>query len=333
MILKPFKRTGPVTVFLIIVVLLSAWSGTFIRSGSQMNLYFDIDPMPFYGLVSSLTGTHPLPCIILAMILVAVMAFLMVNLNTSLFFINERTFLPALFYVMLTALFPQYQVLNPALFGALFLIVAIRRIIEAYRVQGTAYSFFDAGLLIAAGSLFYANLLWFGIVTIIGILLLRTINPREILLSFLGIGTPYILTYAVYYIMGRDPNDFLSLINYNLFGKDSAFALIPPGVAALIFTALLMLISLAYLFAHIGSKKIQSRKIFTILLWILVISFACFFAVPSVSVEMIFVGAIPASYLLTHYFVFTKRKVISEVLFGLFFILILSIQIWNVFRV
>lgn len=332
MILKSFKRTGPGTIFLIIMVFLIMWSGTFMVANSRMTLYFDIDPMPFYGIISSLTGTHPMPGIILAMLLTALMAFLMVSLNTSLFFINERTFLPALFYVLLTGLFPQYQILNPSIFAAVFLMIAIKRVMEAYRVQGIAYSFYDAGLLIGLGSLFYANIIWFGVVTIIGILLLRTINAREILLSILGIATPYLLGAGLYYALGKSPDDLMSLFRYNLFGKDTVFALIPPGVAALIFTSLLVLMSLLQLFAMLGSKKIQSRKIFSILIWTLVISVIVFLAIPSVSVEMIYIGAIPVSYLLTHYFIFMKRKVIPEVFFILFFLLILSIQFWYIFR-
>ncbi|HLP71868.1 MAG TPA: DUF6427 family protein [Bacteroidales bacterium] len=332
MILKSFKRTDPGTIFMIIMVFMIMWSGTFMVANSRMNLYFDIDPMPLYGILSTLTGTHPLPGIILAMVLTGLMSFLVVSLNTSLFFINERTFLPALFYIMLTGLFPQYQVLNPAIFGAVFLMIAIKRIMDSYRVQGIAYSLYDAGLLIGTGSLFYSNLIWFGIITIIGILLLRTINIREIILSILGIATPFVLGAGLYYAIGRSSVDFFTLINYNLFGKDTAFAFIPPGIAALTFTSLLVLAALLQLFAMLGSKKIQSRKIFSLLIWVLVISVIVFLSVPSVSVEMIYIAAIPACYLLTHYFIFMRRKTIPEVLFILFFLLILSIQFWYAFK-
>lgn len=332
MILKSFKRTDPGTIFLIIMAFFIMWSGTLMVANSRMSLYFDLDPMPFYGFLASLTGTHPMPGIILAMILTGLMAFLVVSLNTSLFFINERTFLPALFYIMLTGLFPQYQVLNPSLLAAVFLMIAVKRVIDAYRVQGIAYTFYDAGLLIGIGSLFYANLIWFGIVTLIGILLLRTVNAREILLSILGVATPFVLGTGIYYAIGKPPQAFISLLGYNLFGKHTAFALIPPGIAALIFTSLLVLAALIQLFAMLGSKKIQSRKVFSILIWVLIVSVLVFLIVPSASVEMIYIGAIPVSYLLTHYFIFLKRKVLPEVLFILFFLLILSIQFWYIVK-
>src|SRR5512145_2881737 len=121
MLLKQFKRTGPFTIFLIVVVMLVTWAGPIVRVKKSLSLYFDLEPMPLYGIVSSIFGTHPVPGILFSILMVSIMAFLMVNMNTTLFFINERTFLPALFYILITGLFPLYQVINPAVFGAVFL--------------------------------------------------------------------------------------------------------------------------------------------------------------------------------------------------------------------
>jgi hypothetical protein len=329
MLLKQFKRTGPLTVFLIIVVLILLWIGAFLKVKEGFSLYFDLDPMPLYGIISGLTGTHPVPGLILSFILLSVMIFLMVNLNTVLFFINERTFLPALFYVLLSGLIPQYQLLNPAIISALFLMMAIKRIMESYRVQGTAYSFFDAGILISVGSLFYINLIWFGLITFIGILLLRPFNFKEILLSLIGLMTPFIFTEAIYYVLGHDPFDFLNIIVYNMFEKADAFAFSPFTIAGIAFTGLLMLMAIAQLFMVLGTKKIQSRKIFSVLLWIFLISVAVYFLIPAVSIEMIWITAIPVSYYLSHYMIFVRRKVFAEVLFDILLLLVIVVQLWD----
>lgn len=328
MLLRQFKRTGPLTISLIVMLLLFMWTGPVISMKNRFALYFDIDSMPLYELVSSLTGTHPVTGILFSVFLVSAMAFLMVNLNTSLFFINERTFLPALFYILTGGLFPEYQILNPAIFGAVFLMLAIKRIMESYRIQGTAYNFFDAGLLIGTGSLFYANLVWFGILTIVGISLLRTGNVKEIILSLLGLVTPFILTLGLYYVFGNYPYDFIYLFDYNLFGRHAEYAFNPLIVMAIMTTGVLAFLAAAHLFMYIGTKKIQSRKTFLLLLWVLIISVGIFLLVPSVSVEIIWIAAIPVSYFLTHYFIFMKRKLVPEIFFTLFFVLILFLQVW-----
>jgi hypothetical protein len=254
------------------------------------------------------------------------MAFLMVNLNTTLFFINERTFLPALIYIMLSGLLPQYQLLNPAVFAAVFLMLAIRKIMDSYRIQGIAYNLFDAGILIGTGSLFYANLLWFGLIIIIGIALLRTGNAREIFLSVLGLATPFLITEALYYVSGKGAGYFIDLIAYNLFGKQAEFAFSPVIIAAVLFACFLTVISISQVFMMINSKKIQARKTFSLLLWIFLISVAVYFLVRSVSVEIMWLAGIPMSYYISHYFIFVKRKLVPDILFALFFLLILLIQ-------
>lgn len=328
MLLKQFKRTGPLTMLLIGIVLVIMWAGPIIRVSGKFSLYFDLDPMPLYGIVSSLTGTHPVPGILFSIMLVSLMAFLMVNLNTTLFFINERTFLPALFYILLSGLFPQYQLLNPAVFGAVFLMLAIKRVMDSYRIQGTSYSFFDAGLLIGTGSLFYANLIWFGLITIIGIILIRAWNLKEIVLSITGLLTPFVLAFGLYYVIGKNPLDLLYLIDFNLFGRKAAFAFTPLIVVAAIYTGILVLGSISHLFMMIGTKKIQSRKTFALLFWILIIALLIWLLVPSVSVEIIWIAAIPLSYFLSNYFTFLKKKILPEILLSIFLLLMIFIQVW-----
>ncbi len=328
MFLRLYKGTGPGVIFLISVTLLAVWASSFIRLQRHFSLYFDLDPMPLYGVLSSLIGTHPFPGIIFTLLLVSLMAFQIVNLNNTLFFINKSTFLPAVIYILFSGLFPQYQLLNPAIFGAMFLMLAIRRIMDAYRVQGTAHSFFDAGILIGTGSLFYANLIWFGLLVIIGISLLRTLDVKEITISVIGLITPYILTFGIYYVLGYDLSNLWSVIDYNLFGKPEIYVFTPLTIAALIFAGFNLLVSIVYLLMVMNTKKIKSRKTFYMLLWILLISLVIYFFQPSVSVEIVWIAAIPVSYLLTHYFLFVKKNLIPDMFFSVFLILIFLIQVW-----
>ncbi len=327
MLLRLFKGTGPGVIFLIIVTLLSVWFSAFFKLHSHFSFYFDLYPMPLYGVISSIIGTNPLPGIILSLALVSLMSFLIVNLNTTLFFINERTFLPAFIYILISGLFPQYQLLNPAIFSALFLMLAVRRIMEAYRVQGTAYSFFDAGILIGTGSLFYANLIWFGILVIIGIALLRTGNIKEILLSVIGLLTPCILTFGIYYVLGKDLKELWSLLEYNLFGKPTFFIFTRITIVAVIYVGLITMLSIIYLLMLMNTKKIQARKTFSLFIWGFIIALGVYFILASVSVEIVWLAGIPMSYFLTHYFLFSRKKVLPEILFTVLFFLIMLIQI------
>jgi hypothetical protein len=221
--------------------------------------------------------------------------------------------------------------LNPVLPAAFLLMLAVMRIMDSYRKPEIAFNFFDAAILISIGSLFYANMIWLGLLVIIGIALLRTGNIGEIALSLLGLATPYILTIGLYYVLGKDLDLLFSDIKDNLFGDTNGYSFQRLTIIVLIYSGIIILISIGFLSTQMNSKKIKSRKTFYLLLWWFLISLAIYFILPSISVEIIWIIGIPASYFLAHYFVFVRKKLLPEIVFTVFFLLILLIQIFYIF--
>jgi len=331
MLLKLFKGISPGVIFLIALTLGALWVSAFLNPQMPAPAVYETNPMPLYGIIKQITGNNLLGGVIFSFLAVTILIFLLVSFNTSVFFINERTFLPALFYILFSALFPQQQIMNPVIPASIFLMITLMRIMKAYRKQGTAFNFFDAGILISIGSLFYINILWFGLLLIIGIALLRTGNIKEIAISILGLLTPYILTIGLYYVLGKDIGAFLADINYNLFGKTSGYSFSKLTIIVVILTGIILLISTAFLLMRMSSKKIKSRKTFYLLLWALFISLVLYTLLPSVSIDMIWITSIPASYILAHYFVFVRGKIIPEIMFSGMFVLIILLQAFYIF--
>jgi hypothetical protein len=328
MLLRIFKGTGPGVIFLIIIILIAVWVSAILNQRLHPRFIYESDPMPLYGFVKLLIHNSHNLGVILSFLLVSLMAFLMVNFNTTVFFIHERTFLPAFFYVLFGGLFPDQQLLNPVIPASIFLMLAIMRIMDGYHKTGTAYNYFDAGILISTGSLFYANLIWFGLLVIIGIALLRTGNAKEIVISVLGLLTPYLITFGIYYVLGKDIFALMKLIGDNLFTRSTFYPLPRLTFVALILIVALIIVSLVQLMQRMNSKKIKSRKTFSLMIWILLVSITVYFALPSASVELVWLISIPVSYFLTHYFVFIKKKLVPEILFSFLCFIILFIQIW-----
>jgi len=332
MLLRLLKGTSPGVLFAIIFIILVVWISAFYNQPVNSTPFDDTESMPLNSLLKLAIGNNHFISTAFSVAVVSLMAYLMVYLNTSVFFINERTFLPAVIYILLGGLFPEYQGLNPAIPASLFLMLAIIKIMDGYRKPGIAYNFFDAGIFISIGSLFYANLIWFGLLVIIGIALLRTGDMTEIAISFLGLLTPYLLTFSLYYVMGKDLRELTSLIENNLFSRTSDYLLSRLTIVTLIYTGIIILVSIFHLFMLLNTKKIKSRQTFYLLTWGLLISIVIYIFLPSVSIEVIWIISIPASYFLTHYFVFAKKKVIPEIFFSVLFILIMLIQIWYLKR-
>lgn len=327
MLLKFFRGTGPGVVLLIFLTAVIVWLGAFINPHEAISLYYDTNPMPLYGLLRQVIGTNAMPGVIFSFILVLLMSFLMINFNTSHFFINERTFLPGAIYILLTGLFPYYQLLNPVLPASVFLMLAIRRIMDAYRKSGIAFNFFDSSFLIGTGFLFYANLIWFELIVIIGIAILRTGNIKELIIALLGFITPSLLTVGIYYAAGKDILSLLSVLDGNLFVGTGEYYFSRLAIIGLIILGLMVLVCLIDLISRLNSKKIKARKTFTELIWALVISFATYFILPSASVELIWLAGISISYIIAHYLIFSRKRLIPEIFFAVLFIVIVCTQI------
>jgi hypothetical protein len=332
MLRKKFRETGPDVVILIVIILLLTWTGAFLHPHVPSDQGFDVKPMPLFNLLMSMTDFSPLFSVIIAFLLVLLTAYLLVNFNTSAFFISERNFLPALIYILLSCYFPQFQVLNPVLPAAIFLILGIRKIIESYKVQGTAFSFFDAGMLISVGSLFYAGLIWFGLLLIIGIAILRTGSIKEIIVSILGLAAPVFIVYSFFYVTGKDMGSMLSAVTYNLFANDANFSFSALTLVVLIISGIAVLISVAQLLSAINSKKIKSRKTFILLLWTFLIVAGVYLLLDPVSAEIQWLAVIPPSYFLSHYFVFSRGKLLPEIMLAVLFVLAALVQVVNLLQ-
>jgi hypothetical protein len=330
MLLKVFRGTGPGVVFLIFLTAVAVWANAFFNLHPVASFGYDSNPMPLYAILKGVIGSNPLIGLSLSFVLVILMSFLIVHFNTVNFFINERTFLPAIIFVLLTGLFPSFQVLNPVLPASVLLMLAIRRIMEAYRKNGIAFNFFDASILISTGCLFYANLVWFELLVIIGIAILRTGNFRELVLAILGFCTPLIITAGIYYVLGKDLQALISDIRYNLFSDSGMYFFSRITIAGLVLAGLCSLISIFFLLSVAGGKKIKSRKTFTLLLWTLIISLSVYFIVPAASFELVYITAIPLAYFLSHYLIFARRMVIKEIIFTALFVITAVFQIMSI---
>lgn len=328
MIVKELRKTGPGIVVVVVLMALLLWLKPFI----ELPLSFSgKGQMPLYELLETILGKSPFAGISLSFVLIIYIAFLLINFNTSDFFITERTFLPGVIFVLLSGLIPQNQLFNPVLISALFLILATRKIMDTYKIQGTAFDFFDAGIIISTGSLFYIELIWFGLLIIAGIIILRPFSLKEVLISFLGLITPWLILFGFYYVMGKDMMSLVSLINDNLFGQSPVFEFSRINNLAVAVFLLTVAVSLVHLFSLINNKKIKARKTFVLLIWEFILSLVLYFVLPSVSIEIFWLTAIPASYFITHYLVFSRNRIVPEIMFSLFVLMVILSQLLTIF--
>lgn len=326
MILKFYRGHDPGTILIIIITGLLVWFRPLLHPVSP-EYFYDSSPMPLFNLLTQLLGDRPFAGTLVSFILVIITGLYLVNFNTRIFFINERTFLPAAIFIILTGFLPLIQTFNPVYPCLLLLLFAVDRIISSYRKQGIAYNFFDASMMIGVASLIYFNFIWFFVVVVAGIALLRTASLREFSLALIGLITPYIILIAWYYLAGKNIEEVAETILNNITGNSPAYLFSPVQVVLSLLNGLIIIVSLVHLWSVFNTKKVRSRKTFSLLIWVLVTSVISYLVVPAVSLEMITVFLVPASYILTHYMVFKRNKKIANVTFAILFISVLVLQL------
>ena len=160
-----------------------------------------------------------------------------------------------------------------------------------------------------------------------GILLIRTFSLREIIISIFGFITPYIVLYTIYYLTGKDINLLNDLILGSIIIEVPSYYWSPAMLIISLINGLLLLVSMAHLLSVFNTKKVRSRKTFSLLFWVLAISIIAYLLIPSVSVEMVFVFMIPQVYILTHFMVFARNKKIANILFAIICFSVLILQV------
>ena len=317
MLLRFFRTNGAQIIVLIPIIGIILWLGPFLNA-SKIPLLSDQLRIPLYEALFGYLLNIDIVQKIIAFILVLSVAFLLVRLNARFIIINNRTYLPAIVYILLVSGIPDIQKLNPALISTFLMLYIVEKVLNSYRYESLYYGFFTAAFMLGAGSLIYPFFVYFFATLWAGLILLRKFNWREWAFTFIGFGLPFFFAFSYYYIFFDQPAFLFE--QFNSFYEHSydfqGYTL--PVFVFLGIIAFVMLISSQFLLHAYSARKILSRRAYTLLLWLFVNTIALFFLVEQASVELIYIAAIPLAFLLSNYWVYVKA-----VFWGNLFLMIL----------
>lgn len=305
MLLRFFRTNGAQIIVAIPVIGFILWLGPLLNA-SKIPLLSDQLRLPLYDSLFGYLQSMEFIRKILAFVLVLAVAFLLVRLNTRFIIINNRTYLPALVYIVLVSGIPDIQKLNPVLISTFLMLLIIEIILESYRYESLFYGFFTAAFILGVGCLIYPFLFFYLVTLFAGIILLRQFNWREWSFVLMGFLTPFLFAFSYYYIFEDKPNyvfgQYIPFFNHSYdFQGYSLSVYIFLGI-----TAFVMLIGSQFLVQAYSARKILSRRAYSLLLWVFLNSLALFFLIDQVTIEIIYIAAIPLSFLLANYWTFVK---------------------------
>jgi len=328
MLLKRLKSNNLVNLFLIPLAILAFWAGNFIDPYIYPHASGEADNVLFAP-IFRLTNKSPLLSVVLSAVLTLALAFLIDLLISRYQFIRIRTRLPAILFVVLLGGFTGVHSLHPVYFASVFLLLALFRLFVIFD-QPKAYSgIFDVGILLGTGALFYLHLVFLLPAFLIGVMVLsRGTQWRSYFVLLIGFLLPFIFALSYFFYTDR----FQELISLFIQSMTTTINHLKNNLplqvylGALVFFTIISSIDIAQ---HYDSKKVSSRKYFTVLFLVFIFTLATFILVPATSQEMLVITTIPVTFLLSNFFVFLKRKFFGELLFALLIVFVIILQFWK----
>jgi hypothetical protein len=302
MLLRIVKSNSPFVLFLFFVLTVALWLPSF-KGIPVAEFSFDYHRMPFYNYLYDFLIDRQTLQIIIALGVLLLQCFLLLKINRKYILLNTQNYLPAIVFIILTSSFIQLQRINPALFAGFFILLTIDQLFSCYRVRYVLDRLFVAGLLVSVASLFYSFSVFFLLIIWISLILLRGFSIREWFVPILGFIFPYLFVFGYYYLSDSDSVNYLiNLLLNNFFQQVTITHYNITYYLFYGFVGLLIVFGSFKLLKKFQTRKIYIRKFFEIFWWIFLVSLLLFLFKVGVSTEIVFIFAIPVSFLLAYYF-------------------------------
>lgn len=323
MLLKLFKSNQPYTIFLIPILGVILW----IPSLFSTHPNIDLNSTSFaFSWLYNLLSFSPIAPPIFALLLLIAESFLLIRLNFNFIFIEHKTYLPSIMFLVFSSVIVSLQTLHPLLIGNLFLLLAISKAFVIDKKRDALKRYFESGFFLGLGAIFYPNMYVFIFVIWLTLIILRTFNLREWFVSIVGLVTPFVFYLAIMFL--TDGNEELFLKSKTIiFSATQVEPLSIYSIFIFIFLGFITFISIVRGVAIVRIKKINSRKYFNLFFWFFLYICILFFIHPSLGYELIVPIAIPLSIIYSVFFTEFRSKIIGEIVFSLTIISIFAI-IW-----
>ena len=297
-----FSGKSPITIILIIFFAVLLWIPSLLP-GNEAILPYPAEPMPLFGFLAGLFESNHTGSILIAFALFLFTGFLLDYLNVRYILVQERTFLPVWFFIVITSFYPGIYQLTPLLPATMMIALMLHFISASYKAEANCYRFFEAGLILGVAGLFYAPAIWFILFIWISAIILRPFYWREWLFPLLGIFAIFFLAWGYYYVVYGDATRFFVLLSFNL---TPVFVSSLPDIKVIAGTAyvfLMIIFSSFFMLKAFQFKKVYARNYFNVLFWLFLLSLLFFFFPSGGNYGVVYLFSFPVAYIITNYFV------------------------------
>ncbi len=321
--------------FLLLLPIIAALLYWLPSNTGNSGYYFPSTIMPLYSLILLFGMLSGFVAYLLGFLSVLILAFLITRLNIKYMIIEARTYLPALFIIIISLFYVPLHIVHPGVIAAIFVLLVVDKVFNTYSDESKIIDFFSASLFLSIGSLFYFNIVFLVVFIWYSISSQSKNRWKAWLITIIGIFIPYFFIWTISYLANTS-EDFLERINSNF-----DLILVPPSVIIehlfviniayyfmFSFLIILVFISSIKIIRSLRGNKINVRKYFVsffILFFILILQLVFF---STVAFEILPIIAIPLSFLFSYYLFHMKNKLFGNIIIVTLFVLLILIQVY-----
>ncbi|MDD2563711.1 MAG: hypothetical protein PHU27_05800 [Salinivirgaceae bacterium] len=315
MLIRLFKGVLPSKLFLAVLISIVGWLPFFIWE-TPAEQKFTMEFISNFFVWANLQWCYVTHVTIF--LLASVLSIYLVQFNFKYIVIDERTYLPASILILLSIFISK----TPNAINILVLSIIWLMCYDILYAQAgfkiSVKSMFNAGLLLAIGSLF----IWQSIFLIPLIWALSFIsnnfNIRGVLSIIVGFFTFWLLLfYGMFYF--DIFNEFTENILAQIAWKKQYIGFSILEQIPLLLASVLILIGFLATLIGLSNKKIITRKYYsTFYLSVLLITILTV-SIPQIPLEYFFLTTIPLTFVAANYLLQTRLKWIPNIIFALFF--------------
>ena len=328
MLLGFIKHNRAVSIVFLPVILIGLWTYGFFHPVVLQTEH----AAPLYKLVTTGISRYPFVLTLTSCILVFCESLLIYHIIEKNEITGNKSYLPAIVYIILMSLQPEMFSLHPIVIANLFMLLALKKLMQTYRKE-TAYSeAFDTGFFISLAALFYIPSLIFILLLWIGLVIIRPFIWREWVISFIGLLLPWIFLVFYYYWENKLDTLQYDAIYYTVIAPKKSFNQLVFSFSEYFQIAFLLVAAFfsagRFLF-DLNKSTVQSRSNLLLLLYFFILAFVSVFIAPSYAISYLSFLAIPFSVFFSNYLLNAKKEWIAEILFLLLIISVFAMQFFT----
>lgn len=313
----------------IILLLIAIYIPSFIDTlgANSVEEFQSYTGMPLYDLIFGAIHKVPVVNHLVAMLIMMLISYTLIRIGVRDQLLQQRSLMPAVFFILFAAALPAARQVSPALISALFYLLCFVILFEVQEKKPDTMSIFLASLVLVAGSMFCLKLIWFVPLIWISLWTTRNATWRELFYPVVAYLLLTLVLFTWYWGVRGVGVEFVTLVSENL-----AFAgsFEPYHYSVYIFYGfilLLVFIASIEMAKRFRTMKNMAQNIYQVLFYMFLAGILFFVFITRFEPTSLVYIAISVSFVLSNYFHRKKSPWIHELVMWVLLGLVVYVQL------